>query len=233
VAELPAADAPEVELVGGRDVEPVDGVAPVHHPRAHQQHVVGGCGRERTQGRRDHRGGVAAQHAVLVDVARVAHVPGDRRRRDAEPVVVVLDGDHPRPLLPAHLAAPGGGEAGDGGVDQQLDGMVALVGVGEVSHAQIVGELARAQGGEVGCHGVSSVRRGGGEPPPSPKGSPEGRRLGHAGCPREPSTGRGAPESMQGSGRHADDATGYQQGRQANSQHPRRSSRRRSWSRCR
>jgi hypothetical protein len=55
--------------------------------------------------------------------------------------------------VPADLAAPGGGEAGDGGIDQQLDGVAALAGVGEVAHGQVVGELGRAKGGKRGWHG--------------------------------------------------------------------------------
>jgi hypothetical protein len=161
VVERPARDAPQVELVGRCGMEPVDGVAPVDNPRTDQEHVGGGggLGREGTQGGGDHRAGVAAQHAVLVEVAGVAHVPADRVGRDAQPVVVVLDGDHTRPPVPAHLAVPGRGERGDGGVGQQLDGVVALPGVGEVPHGQVVGELARAEGVRRGRHGVSFVRR--------------------------------------------------------------------------
>jgi hypothetical protein len=118
VVEVPACDAPQVELVRGWRMEPVDGVAPVHHSRADEEHVVDGFGRQGTERGRDHRRGVAAQHAATVDIAGVAHVAADRVRRDAEPVVVVLDRDHARPALPMHLAVPGGGEPGRGGVDQ-------------------------------------------------------------------------------------------------------------------
>jgi hypothetical protein len=51
-------------------------------------------------------------------------LPANRVGQDAEPVVVVLDGDHARPSVPSHLATPGRGKAGDGGVDQPLDGVV-------------------------------------------------------------------------------------------------------------
>jgi hypothetical protein len=132
-------------------------MAPVHHSRADEDHVVDGFGRHGSERGRDHRRGVAAQHAAPADIAGVAHVAADRVRRDAEPVVVVLDRDHARPALPMHLAVPGGGEAGHGGVDQQLDGMATLVGVGEVPDAQVPGELARAQGGRWGWHGVTFV----------------------------------------------------------------------------
>jgi hypothetical protein len=140
-------------------MEPVDGVAPVHHSRADEEHVVDGFGRQGSERGGDHRRGVAAQHAAPVDIAGVAHVAADRARRDAEPVVAVLDRDQARPGLPMHLAVPGSGEAGHGGVDQLLDGMATLVGVGEVPDAQVLGELARAEGGRRGWHGVTFVRR--------------------------------------------------------------------------
>jgi hypothetical protein len=145
VAERPAGDAPDVELARGRGVEPVDGVAPVHHPRADQQDVVGRVGGQGAQGGRDHRRGMAAQQVVPVDIAGVAHVAGDRVGGDAQPVVVVGDRDHPRTAVPAHLAVPGGGQAGHGRVDQQLDGVAALVGIGAVAHGQVGGELGRAE----------------------------------------------------------------------------------------
>jgi hypothetical protein len=157
--ELAAGDAPQVELVRRRRMEPVDRVAPVDHPGADEEHVGGGLDRQRPQRGRDHRGGVGAEQVALVHIAAVAHVTADRVRRDAEPVVVVLDRDHPRPLVAAHLAAPGGGEPVGGGVDEELDGVTALAGVGEVPRGQVVGELGRGEGGWYGLHGVSSMGR--------------------------------------------------------------------------
>jgi hypothetical protein len=168
VAERPAGDAPQVQLVRRGDVKPVDGVAPVDHPRADQEDVVGGVGGQGPQRARDHRGGVAAEQAAPVNVAGVAHVAGDGVGGDAEPVVVLLDRDHARPPVPAHLAAPGGGEPGHGRVDQQLDGVAALAGVGEVADGQVGGELARAEGDGWGRHGELLVRRvGWGARPPA------------------------------------------------------------------
>jgi hypothetical protein len=140
-------------------MEPVDGVAPVDHSRADDERVVGRFGGQRTKPRRDHRGGVATEHAAPVDIARVAHVPADRVRRDPEPIVVVLDRDHPRLAVPSHLAVPARGEGGDGGVDQELDGVVAFGGVGEVPNGQVAGELAGGEGAVNGWHGVSFIRR--------------------------------------------------------------------------
>jgi hypothetical protein len=141
-AEGPARDAPHVELVGRRTVEPVDRVPSIDDSGCDEQHVVGGIGGEGPQAGRDHRRGVAAKHAPTVEVPGVAHVPAHSVRREAEPVVVVRDGDHPRPAVPSHLAAPCLGEAGDGRLDQELDGVCAFGGVGEITDGQVTGEPA-------------------------------------------------------------------------------------------
>jgi hypothetical protein len=75
-------DAPQVELVGGAAVLPVDCVAPVDDAGADQQHVVDGIGGQGPQGRRHHGGGVAAQHPAVVEVAGVAGIAADGIRAD-------------------------------------------------------------------------------------------------------------------------------------------------------
>jgi hypothetical protein len=62
-------------------MEPVDGVAPVHHSRADEEHVVGGFGRQGSERGGDHRRGVAAQDAAPADIVGVARVAADRVRR--------------------------------------------------------------------------------------------------------------------------------------------------------
>jgi hypothetical protein len=94
---------------------------------------------------------VAAQHDGVAEVARVAGLAGDRRRRIAEPVVVVLDGDDGRRAQHAHGAAPPGGERLDDGVEQQPDGVRPLGGIGQVAQREGGGELVGGEGG--GGHG--------------------------------------------------------------------------------
>ena len=55
MVEWPARDAPQVELVRRWRMEPVDGVPPVHHSRADEEHVVDGFGRQGAE-----RGGIIA-----------------------------------------------------------------------------------------------------------------------------------------------------------------------------
>ncbi len=72
VAEGPAGDAPQVELVRRAGMEAVDGVPAEHDPRADEEHVVDRVEGEGAQGGGDHGARVAAQHPVGVDVPRVA-----------------------------------------------------------------------------------------------------------------------------------------------------------------
>ena len=50
-------------------MQSVDGVASGHHARADEQGVVDGIGGQGAQGGGDHGRGMAAEHAVLVNVA--------------------------------------------------------------------------------------------------------------------------------------------------------------------
>jgi hypothetical protein len=94
-AHRPLSDPPQVELVRGAGVLPVDRVPAVHDPRADQQHVVAGLAGEPAQRRGDHGAGMTAQHVPGVHVPGVAGIPGDRLSWVSEPVVVVGDRNDP------------------------------------------------------------------------------------------------------------------------------------------
>ena len=171
-----AGDSPQVELVRGPGVLPVDGVAAVHDPQAHKQHVIGGIGGKPAQRGRDHRAGMAAQHAPGRHVPGVAGIAGDRLGRVSEPVVIVDDRHDPRPAAPADLAAPGTAQRNHGLVNEELNGVRAIGRVREIPDAKVAAQQFRLQIANE-RHRDSSVRRTAGMSPPGP-GSPErSRRL--------------------------------------------------------
>jgi hypothetical protein len=147
-----AADPPQVQLVRRARVLPVDDVAPVGHARADEQDVIGEIVGQHTQPRRHERGRVGAQHAPVIDVPGVARVPGDVGRVIPEVIVVVGDGDNPRPAAPADLGAgaPSGRQRGHGRVDDQLDRVVAVGRIGQVGYREVALELSRAEHGMMG-----------------------------------------------------------------------------------
>lgn len=70
------------------------------------------------------------------DVARVPGVASDGLRRDVEAIIVVVNGDHGRLPLHDHRAAPAVPQRRDGCADEQLHGMGARGGVGEIAQAE-------------------------------------------------------------------------------------------------
>ena len=157
-AQLPGTDPPQVELMRGAGVLPVDGVAPVGDARADQQHVGRGRPGQFAERRRDDGGGMAAQHLPGGHVPGVAGLPGDRAGRVAEPVVIVGHRDYPRATAPADRAAPGAGQRLGRPADDELDGVRAGRGVGEVADAEVAPQLLRREiDGRTG-HGDSSLR---------------------------------------------------------------------------
>jgi hypothetical protein len=139
-AHRPARDPPQVQLVRGAGVLPVDGVPAVHYPGADQQHVirgVSGIGGEATQRGRDHGARMAAEHAPRVYVPGVSSFPGDRAGWVPEPVVVVGDRDDPAAAAPSDFAVPCPGQAFDGFVDEDLDSVRAFRGIGQIPYGKI------------------------------------------------------------------------------------------------
>jgi hypothetical protein len=127
----------------GADVDAVDDITSVHQAREHEQHVAWRrvFGRHRPQHRRDAGGRVGAQHHRLAEVAGVATVAGDGRWREAEAVVVVLDGDHRTGPVDAHGAAPAGGESADRLVQQQLHRVRSGGRIGQITQLERGGDL--------------------------------------------------------------------------------------------
>ena len=145
--------------MGGAGVQTVDRVAPVHDAGADEEGVVGRLRGEGAEGGGDHRGRMAAQHAAVVDVARVADVAACRLRRDPQPVVVLLDGHDTGPAVATYGASPRLPQPVGHRGDEKLDRMGSLVGVGEVPDGEVAGEVF---GTESGRHGVSFADEGGG-----------------------------------------------------------------------
>ncbi len=161
VAPRPPGDPPQVELVRGPGVLPVDGVPAVHDPRADQQHIVAGLAGEPAQRRGDHGAGMTAQHVPGVHVPGVAGIPGDRPGRVSEPVVVVGDRHDPGTAAPANLAVPGTSEPLHSLADEDLDGVGTFGGIGQIPHAEVALQLHRIEAGNRTGHGDSSFRRTG------------------------------------------------------------------------
>ena len=160
-AHRPPGDPPQVELVRGAGVLPVDGVPAVHDPRAGQQHVVAGLAGEPAQRRGDHGAGMTAQHVPGVHVPGVAGIPGDRLGRVPEPVVVVGDRHDPRAAAPANLTVPGTAEPLHRLADEDLDRVRAFGRIGQIPHAKVALQLHRIEVGNRTGHGDSSFRRTG------------------------------------------------------------------------
>ncbi len=136
-----AGHPPQVELVWGAGMQPVDAVAPVHQGGTHKEHIAAGLGGQRPQRGRDQGGGVAAQHPPGIDVPGVTRLPGDIGGVVAEQVVVVGDGDDPVTTAPAHLATPVGGERAGGAAGDELDRVRPFGRVGQVPDGQIAAEM--------------------------------------------------------------------------------------------
>jgi len=141
VAHRPPGDPPQVELMRGAGVLPVDGVPAVHDPRADQQQVVAGPAGEPAQRRGDHGAGMAAQYVPGGHVPGVAGLPGDRLGRVREPVVVVGDRHDPGAAAPANLAVPGTAEPFHRLADEDLDRVPAFGGIGQIPHAKVTLQL--------------------------------------------------------------------------------------------
>lgn len=90
---------------------------------------------------------MAAQDLVLIDVAGVAGITGDVRRRVAEAVVVVAQRHDARPPLAPDLAAPRRHQRIDGNVDEHLDGMGPSFWISQIANRQIALELVWGQDG--------------------------------------------------------------------------------------
>jgi hypothetical protein len=159
-------DPPQVELVRGPGVLPVDGVAAVHDPRASQQHVVAGLAGEPAQRRGDHGAGMTAQHPAGVHVPGVAGFPGDRLGRISEPVIVVGDRHDPGTATPADLALPGTTEPLHSLADEDLGGVGTFRGFGQIPQAKVALQLHGIEVGNRTGHDDSSFRRTGWEVPP-------------------------------------------------------------------
>jgi hypothetical protein len=128
-----AAQAPQIELVGFARVQPIDAVAPVHDAGAGEHHVAPvWLARERGERGGYDGGRLGAEHDVAGDVARVEGVAGDAFGRVAQPIVVVGDRGERGGAPHARLGAPGRAQGGGRLVDEQLQGVGAVVGVGQV-----------------------------------------------------------------------------------------------------
>jgi hypothetical protein len=143
-----ARDPPQIELVRRAAVLPGDGVPAVHHPGAGQQHIVaaGTAGKPPQRGR-DHGAGMAAEHPAGTHVAGVTGFPGDRGGRVAQPIVVVGDRDDSRAPAPPHLARPDTGQRGGDPVGEDLDGVRARRGIGQVADVEGGAQLRRSEKG--------------------------------------------------------------------------------------
>ena len=160
-AHRPLSDPPQVELVRGAGVLPVDRVPAVHDPGADQQHVVAGLTGEPAQRRGDHGAGMTAQHVPGVHVPGVPGIPGDRLSWVSEPVVVVGDRHDPGTGAPADLAAPGTTEPLHSLADEDLDGVGTFGGFGQIPQAKVTPQLHRIEVGSKTGHGDSSFKRTG------------------------------------------------------------------------
>ena len=137
--------------MGGAGVESVDGVTSIGDARAHDQDVLRSLVGQRTQGGRDHGGGVAPQDMGSIDIPGVPRVARHSVGREAERVVVVCQGNNSGATGQAHLAAPGRSEGGRREVDEQLDGMTARSRIGEVADGEVTGQLVGQEDGGHSC----------------------------------------------------------------------------------
>lgn len=158
-AQRPPRHPPEVHLVRRAGVQPVDAVAPVDEARAHQQHVVPGLGGQPAQKRRHQRARLGAQHLGGRDVAGVARVAGRTVRRVPQRVVVVRDGHDGAGAVEVEVGAPAGAQRLDDVAQEELQGVWALRGVGQVSHGERALERPRRQQGN--GHGGFQEESGG------------------------------------------------------------------------
>ena len=101
----------------------------------------------------------------------------------------------PRAAAPADLAAPGAGERRHRPVNEDLDGVAALRGVGEVPQAQVEPQLLGAKVGDGAGHGDSVSGEPVGNVPPSPRPARRSRRLTRRSASRRPVLGREAGKS--------------------------------------
>ena len=100
---------------------------------------------ELVKGGRDHDAGMAAEHLPGAHVAGVTSFPGDRVGPVAQAIVVIGDRHDFRAPAPPNLAGPGACQRLDGPVDEDLDGVRALPGVGEIADAESGLQLRRTQ----------------------------------------------------------------------------------------
>ncbi len=135
-SEWATRDAPEIELVRLADVQPIDRVAPVSEPRAHEQHVVVAGRREHPERGRDHRGRLRAEQPIGRHVPRVARITRRAVGRIAERVVVFGDRDDRRRAVHDDRATPARGERRDGVAHEQLHCVRAERRVGEIAQRE-------------------------------------------------------------------------------------------------
>lgn len=138
-------DPPDVELVGGPGVQPVDGVPSVRDARADEEHVVGRVCCQGSEGGGDHGARMASQHTPIVHIARVAGVAGHRVGRIAEAVIVVGQRHDAGAACDPNVAAPGVAQGPDSQLDEELDAVRPFGRVGQVSDGEILGELVWAE----------------------------------------------------------------------------------------
>jgi len=104
---------------------------------------------------------MTAQHGPGVHVPGVASIPGDRLSRVPEPVVVVCDRDDPGAAAPADLTVPGTGEPIHSAAGEDLDGVGAFGGRGEIPQGKVALQLHGIEVGNRTGHGDSSFKRTG------------------------------------------------------------------------
>ncbi len=137
-----AGHAPQIELVRLPGVQPIDGVTAVGQAGADEEQILTVCeGPEARQERRNHRRGLGAQDGDVAHVTGVASVPGDRIGRVTEAIVVVARGDHGARATKANFGAPGVAQGRDDRVDQELESVLPLLGIGEIADGERATEL--------------------------------------------------------------------------------------------
>src|SRR5271167_488776 len=98
---------------------------------------------------------MAAEHLPGAHVAGVTSFPGDRVGRVTKAIVVVGDRHDFRAPAPPDLTGPGARQRLDRPVDEDLDGVRSLPGIGEIADAESDLQLRRTQVGNWTGHGDS------------------------------------------------------------------------------
>lgn len=129
---------------------PVDAVAPVHASGDDQQPIELLLIVQRVERGWDRRTGVAAEHSSGIEVVGVARVAGDRAGVEPQPVVVVRSRHQRTGADGLDAGWSGGGEGSAHIVEQQLNRVWPVLGIGEIGHGQGRRELVRGKGGDHG-----------------------------------------------------------------------------------